>query len=312
VAHRRRAMWRYLIWVPILIAACSHPSPIPQWFDAVTRMPVRTALVEGHRLAYLDVGEGPPVILIHGFGGSLWQWEYQQAALSRSHRLITLDLIGSGFSDKPDIDYTPDALVSSFSHFMEALQIPRASLVGNSMGAGLAIAMALAHPDRVDRLVLISGLPNRVHDKLASPLIKRGLDRWAPDWLIQAGGYFAGRGVTRRILEEIIHDKGLITPVVLERSHHNRKRPGMLKPVLKTADSLPLWEAGFARRLGEIRQPVLIVWGTEDKLFHPDVGKDMQRQIPGSRLEIVPNAGHIPMWERPNVVNPLLSDFLEP
>ena len=312
MAHRRLATWRYVIWVPILFAACSSPPPIPQWFDAITRMPVRTALVDGHRLAYLDVGEGPPVILIHGFGGSLWQWEYQQAALSRAHRLITLDLIGAGFSDKPDIDYTPDALVSSFSRFMDALQIPRASLVGNSMGAGLAIGMALAHPDRVDRLVLISGLPNGVRDKLASPLIKRGLDRWAPDWLILAGGYFTGRGVTRRVLDEIIHDKGLITPAVLERSHRNRKRPGMLKPVLRTADSLPLWEAGFARRFGEIRQPVLIVWGTEDKLFPPHVGEEMQRQIPGSRLEIVPNAGHIPMWERPDIVNPLLSDFLKP
>ena len=242
----------------------------------------------------------------------MWQWEYQQAELSARHRVITPDLIGSGLSDKPDIDYRPDRLLSFLRGFLDELHIERASLVGNSMGAGLAIAFALTYPDRVDRLVLISGLPNGVRDKLASPLIKRGLDRWAPDWLILAGGYFTGRGVTRRVLDEIIYDKGLITPAVLERSHRNRKRPGMLKPVLRTADSLPLWEAGFARRFGEIRQPVLIVWGTEDKLFPPHVGEEMQRQIPGSRLEIVPNAGHIPMWERPDIVNPLLSDFLKP
>jgi pimeloyl-ACP methyl ester carboxylesterase len=310
--RRPRSIRRYSIWLPILLVACTSTTEIPQWFDAISRMPVRTVLVDGHRIAYLDIGQGSPVILIHGFGGSLWQWEYQQDTLSRSHRLITLDLIGSGFSDKPDIGYTPDELLSFFRRFMDALHISRASLAGNSMGAGLVIGMALAHPDRVDRLVLISGLPNRVQDKLTSPLIRRGLDRWAPDWLIQVGSYVTGRDVTRRVLSEIIHDKGLITPAVLERSHRNRKRPGMLKPVLKTADNLPLWEAGFARRLGEIRHPVLIVWGTQDHVFPPHVGEDMHGQIPGSRLELVPDAGHIPMWERPDVVNPLLLDFLTP
>jgi len=307
----RRTIWGSSIWLPILFAACTGTAGIPQWFDAISRLPVRTILVDGHRIAYLDVGEGSPVILIHGFGGSLWQWEYQQDALSRRHRLITLVLVGSGFSDKPDIGYTPDELVSFFRHFMDALHVSRASLVGNSMGAGLAIGMALAHPERVDHLALISGLPNRVQDKLTSPLIKRGLDRWAPDWLINVGSYFTGQRVTRRVLSEIIHDKALITPAVLERSHRNRKRPGMLKPVLKTADNLPLWEAGFAQRLSEIRQPVLIVWGAEDRVFPPDVGEDMHRQISGSRLELIPNAGHIPMWERPDVVNPLLIDFLQ-
>src|SRR5439155_312164 len=80
-------------------------------FDSIHRMPVRTALVQGHRIAYLDAGKGPPVILVHGFGGSMWQWEYQQTALSATHRVITLDLLGGGLSGKPALAYTPAAMV---------------------------------------------------------------------------------------------------------------------------------------------------------------------------------------------------------
>ena len=126
-------------------------------------MPIHTVLVHDQRIAYLDVGAGPPVILIHGFGGSMWQWEYQQHALSQHFRVLTLDLPGAGLSDKPEIDYRPDQMLDFFVGFMEAVKIPQATLVGNSMGAGLAIGMALTHPARVAKLVLIDGLPATRH-----------------------------------------------------------------------------------------------------------------------------------------------------
>ena len=141
--------------IPILLNACATPSDIPTWFDSIQRLPIKTVQVQGHRIVYLEAGTGPPVILVHGFGGSLWQWEYQHTALSADHRVIILDLLGSGLSDKPDIDYTPSQMVEFFRAFMDALGIQRAALVGNSMGAGLVIGMALTYPDRVDRLILI-------------------------------------------------------------------------------------------------------------------------------------------------------------
>src|SRR5213080_2387897 len=148
-----------LLLSSLLFTSCTAPSEVPTWFDSIHRIPVRTVLVQGHRIAYLDAGKGPPVILVHGFGGSMWQWEYQQTALSATHRVITLDLLGSGLSDKPDIDYTPSQMVESFCAFMDTLGIQRAALVGNSMGAGLVIGTALTYPDRVDRLILIGGMP---------------------------------------------------------------------------------------------------------------------------------------------------------
>lgn len=286
------------------------PPEIPTWFDSIQRMPVRTVMVDGQRIAYLDAGSGPPVILLHGFGGALWQWEYQQAALSASHRVITLDLLGAGWSDKPDIEYTPDQILESFRGFMDAVGVQRASLVGNSMGAGVAMGMALTYPERVDRLVLIAGLPDRVRDKVTSPLIKRALESRVPVWLAALGNWVAGRSLTRAVLREMVHDERLLTPAVIERSYRNRKRAGLVGPLLAMAGSLPLWEEGFAKRLGDIRHPTLILWGAEDKVFPPQVGKEMHATMPASSFMLIPESGHIPQWERPLAVNPILLEFL--
>src|SRR5437899_12108712 len=114
-----------------LLTASTAPSEVPTWFDSIHRIPVRTVLVQGHRIAYLDAGKGPPVILVHGFGGGMWQWEYQQTALFATHRVITLDVLGSGLPAKPDLAYTPAEFVGSCRGFRDGLAVPRAPLVGN-------------------------------------------------------------------------------------------------------------------------------------------------------------------------------------
>jgi len=152
----------------IVMTACSSPLPIPPYFEAFERVPIHTVEVNGERVAYLDVGQGQPVILIHGFGGSMWQWEHQQQPLSAEFRLITPDLIGSGLSTKPEIEYRPEQMLDYFIGFMDALRIRQVALVGNSMGAGLAIGMALTYPDRVSQLVLIDGLPANVRDDVTA------------------------------------------------------------------------------------------------------------------------------------------------
>ena len=268
-------------------------------------------MVEGNRIAYTDRGDGPPVILIHGFGGSMWQWEYQQP-LASSYRLITLDMLGAGLSDKPDILYTPDQMVHFMRTFMEALQIPKAALVGNSMGAGLVIGMGLTYPDRVDKIVLIDGLPDQIHDKLTSPSLQRALGPWPPLWMLTLANWFAGPGTTKKILREMVYNDELLSPAVIDRSTRNRRRPGLFKPLRATVKNVPLWESGFATRIREIRQPTLILWGDKDAVFAPSVGEQIHRTIPGSQFVLIPDAGHIAMWERPDVINPILTKFLQP
>ena len=244
-----------------IMIACSSPSSIPTQFDAIERMPVHTVLVHGQRIAYLDVGAGPPVILIHGFGGSMWQWEYQQHQLSQHFRVLTLDLPGAGVSDKPDIDYRPDQMLDFFVGFMDAAKIPQATLVGNSMGAGLAIGMALTYPTRVAKLVLVDGLPQHVMEKLTSPSVRRALESSAPSWLVSFGNTLFGGLMIESVLQEIVHNPTLLTPAVLERSNRNRQLPGLIKPIMAVRENLPLWESGFATRLGTITHPTLVLWG---------------------------------------------------
>jgi len=294
------------------MTACSSPSSIPTHFDAIERMPVHTVFVHGQRIAYLDVGAGPPVILIHGFGGSMWQWEYQQHPLSQHFRVLTLDLPGAGLSDKPDIDYRPEQMLDFFVGFMEAVKIPQATLVGNSMGAGLAIGMALTHPARVAKLVLVDGLPQHVIEKLTSPSVKRALETRAPSWLVSFGNTLFGGLMIESVLQEIVHDPVLLTPAVLERSNRNRQRPGLIKPIMAVRENLPLWESGFATRLSAITHLTLVLWGEEDRVFPIAVGEELHQTIKESRFIRIPKAGHIPQWERPDVVNQELISFIRP
>jgi len=275
-------------------------------------MPVQTALVHGQRIAYLDVGAGPPVILIHGFGGSMWQWEQQQHTLSQHFRVLTPDLPGAGLSDKPEIDYRPDQMLDFFVGFMGAVKIPQATLVGNSMGAGLAIGMALTHPTHVDKLVLIDGLPQHVLEKLTSPSIRRALETSAPSWLVSFANMLFGGLMIESALREIVHDSALLTPAIIERSNRNRQRPGLIKPIMTVRENLPLWESGFAVRVGEITHPTLVLWGEEDRVFPIAVGEELHQSIKGSRFIRIPKAGHIPQWERPDVVNQELITFIRP
>ena len=294
------------------MTACSSPSSIPTQFEAVERMSIQTVLVHDQRIAFLDVGAGPPVILIHGFGGSMWQWEQQQHTLSQHFHVLTLDLPGAGLSDKPEIDYRPDQMLDFFVGFMDAVKIQQATLVGNSMGAGLAIGMALAHPTRVAKLVLIDGLPQHVMEKLTSPSVRRALETTAPSWLVSFGNMLFGGLMIESVLREIVHDPALLTPAVIERSNRNRQRPGLIKPIMTVRENLPLWESGFATRVGEITHPTLVIWGEEDRVFPIAVGEELHQTIKGSRFIRIPKAGHIPQWERPDLVNQELITFIQP
>jgi pimeloyl-ACP methyl ester carboxylesterase len=294
----------------LLTGACSSPPPIPPYFEPLERIPIKTVTVHDQRIAYLDVGQGPPVILIHGFGGSMWQWEHQQQTLAQDFRVLTLDLPGSGHSDKPDIEYRPDQLLDFFVGFMDAAEIPQATLVGNSMGAGLAIGMALEHPTRVSKLVLIGGLPQQILLKLTSPSIRRVLKSRAPSWVASFGNWLFGSLMTESVLRELVHNPALLTPAVIERSKRNRRSPGLIKPIMAARNALPLWETGFATRLHTLTHPTMILWGAQDQVFPLAVGEELCRTIPGSQLVTIPATGHLPQWEQPDLVNSVLIAYI--
>lgn len=296
----------------MMLGSCTTADPLPPWFDSIERLPLNSITVKGHRIAYLDQGQGPSVILIHGFGGSMWQWEYQQAALAGQFRVITPDLLGAGLSDKPEIEYRPDQLLEFLTGFMDALHIPQAVMIGNSMGAGLAIGLALDYPTRVSALILIDGLPARVMDHLGSPSLRRALTTPAPSWIVSVGNWLFGGSLLESTLREFIHDPALLTQAVLDRSNRNRQRPGLFRALLTVGTNLPLWERDFAPRIGTITHRTLIIWGEEDRVFPIKAGDELHQMIARSQYIRVPNAGHIPQWEQPDVVNAKILSFLQP
>lgn len=262
-------------------------------------------------MAYLDNGKGPPVILIHGLGGSMWHWEHQQVALARSHRTITPDLLGSGLSEKPELSYSPDFLLDTFRTFMDNLNIQKAVLIGSSMGAGIAMGMSLEHPDRVAKLVLIGGFPSGILNNLQSSRTRQFITRRPALWLSKLGSWVTGRWSIKLILKEIIHDHDLISPMVVERAQYLRAQPGFFHAIYSQLDQVPGWETTFAPRLMKISHSTLIMWGAYDKIFSPSVGQTLQTTIPRSSFILAPKSGHLPQWENPGFVNSALLQFLE-
>ncbi len=240
----------------------------------------------------------------------MWHWEHQQVALARSCRLITPDLLGSGLSEKPERMYSPAFLLDTFLTFMDNLHIQKATLIGSSMGAGLAIGMSLEHPDRVTSLVLIGGFPANLLDNMQSSRTRQFIKHRPALWLSKLGSRITGRWSIKRILKEIIHDQALISPMVVERVHRLRFQPGFFSAMYSQLDQIPEWETTFAPRLTDISHSTLILWGAHDQIFPLSVGQTLQTTIPGSSFLVAPDSGHLPQWEDPGFVNRALVQFL--
>jgi pimeloyl-ACP methyl ester carboxylesterase len=171
--------------------------------------------------------------------------------------------------------------------------------------------MALDYPDRVDRLVLISGFPAQVEDSVASPQYRQFLHYRPPLWLATIGNRLAGRGTTERLLKEIVYQPELISAPIIERSFQNRQRGGLLTPLYSLLDHIDSWDERYGQRIANISHHTLLLWGNHDRVFPLDVGKQVKNLLPQAEWHIIAEAGHLPQWEQPQVVNPLILSFLE-
>lgn len=273
------------------------------------RYPPQTILVNQCRTVYIRHGEGPPLVLLHGYAGSIWNWEHQIETLGRRFTLFIPDLIGQGLSDKPRVDYTPAFHADWLRGFLDAVGIGSASLIGHSMGAGLALILALTEPDRVRRLVLISGFPRGVLDHIGRSHLRR-LYQFRSGLLFGLGYHLLGRRAFRKLLGGLVWDRNLVTADVVERAVRLRKDWGKARPLWSTLTHIESWENDYAPRLNAVATPTLIIWGSDDRFVPLAAGQTLHRMISHSRLSILAQAGHLPMWERPDDVNRLITDFL--
>jgi pimeloyl-ACP methyl ester carboxylesterase len=282
----------------------------PDRTDWNPSLSLQTVQVEAYRLCYVVKGVGEPIVLIHGYGAGMWVWEKQMDALSKNYQVFALDLLGHGFSDRPKIQYTPETYVRSLKCFMEAVGIEKAVLIGNSMGGGIAWGMAVSFPERVKKLILIDAAPPDVLDQVQNDSFRmlveaKGLPLF-PYLLIAS----RNRGSIRGVLEECVSNRSLITREITDRAFQLLRITGTTWALTSTFRHAT--EAlRFKEPLSLIPHPTLVIWGEQDLIFPVTVGEKLHRVIPRSVLRTIPQSGHIPMWETPEAVNPILLSFLQ-
>jgi pimeloyl-ACP methyl ester carboxylesterase len=289
---------------------CSIPLVRPTRIDWNTSLPPKTVQMNGHTIFYTVKGEGRPLLLIHGYGAGMWVWEKQMEVLSQFYRVYALDVIGHGFSDRPKIPYTPEAYIYFLRDFMDGAGIEKATLIGSSMGGGIAWAAAILFPERVDGLILIDCVPPdvlaQVKNKSLRTLIAIRDIPFLPYLVIST----RSKSSMRWVLKDCVSDVKLITPEVVKRQYELSRIKGttwVLYSTLKHAEEALKLRDQFSL----IRQPALFIWGEKDIIFPPDVGETLHRAITGSKFQLIEKSGHIPMWESPDEVNPAILDFLK-
>jgi pimeloyl-ACP methyl ester carboxylesterase len=255
------------------------------------------ASVFGMKIHYLEAGSGPAVILLHGLGGDSSNWSANITALSKAYRVVVPDQIGFGRSDKPLINYRVATLVDFLDGLMKELKIDRASLVGNSLGGWTAAAFALAHPEKVDRLVLVDAAGYSL-DKNVDP---RSLNLLNP----------STREGMMQVLAVVFYNKEMFAnPALADQIFTRKMAAGDGYTIQRFIDSVVAGVDMLDNKASGIKAPTLIVWGRQDALVPLSVGERYHHDIAGSQLLIIDKCGHVPQLEQSAQFNQGVLRFL--
>jgi len=280
----------------------------PDWLKIDWRPHLRSVELPGGLVNYVEIGEGPPIVFVHGISGSWQNWLENLPHFGRSHRAIAVDLPGFGSSPMPSWPIDMPSYGRLLHDLCEKLGLGReVTLVGNSMGGLVAAEAVLAEPGRFNRLVLVSaaGFINTWLPHQRGVATSRAWDTFganvgaAADFIVT---HPLARWLTFRFA--IRYPSRLRKELLWEQVNSGVPCPGF-------TDSLAAVIEYDARdRLEEIEIPVMIVWGFEDWVISAAAALSYHRRIPHSRLEIFEHTGHVPQLERPERFNALLDEFL--
>lgn len=277
--------------------------PLDEWGEKYARGNIIE--LKGIRTHYLEKGQGEPVILIHGFLFDTHLWDRNIDALAEYFKVYAIDLWGLGYSTRDDLEFGYPLYSRQLELFMDALGITKASLVGQSMGAGTIVRFSVFNRERVEKIVLVDPaiLPNRL------PLMGRITN------LPGVGEFLFGlksnfpRKLTLRTT--FIHNKDHITDEWFERVTRFHKVQGTIDILSKI-----LRKQFFHTLQGELHQlstmdvPTLIVGGRQSKSIPIKLTQEVHRILAGSQLEIIDQAGHCPNDEQAEQFNRLALEFL--
>jgi pimeloyl-ACP methyl ester carboxylesterase len=269
--------------------------------------------LHGHRVSYRTAGsDGPLILLIHGITGHGAAWDPVTARLAREHRVLVPDLLGHGASAKPRGDYSLGAYAAGLRDLMVALGEPRATVVGHSLGGGVAMQFAYQFPARLDRLALVSsgGLGREVNLLLraaALPGAEHVLPLVAAPWLINAGTAVA-RGLDRIGLRLGTDLAGMGEG--LASLHTREAREAFVSTVRAVIDTGGQRVNAGDRLYLTAEVPTLLLWGARDPMIPVEHGRAAHAAMPGSRLEVFERAGHFPFQDDPERFAAVLADFI--
>jgi pimeloyl-ACP methyl ester carboxylesterase len=272
----------------------------------------RELRLHGHPVAYYAAGSGPVVLLIHGITSSADAWQRVIPALAERHTVVAPDLLGHGGSAKPRGDYSLGAYASGVRDLMAALGHQRATVVGHSMGGGIAMQLAYQFPERVERLALVSrgGLGREVGWVLRAATLPGA--EWVLPVITRRGPRDAlglASGVLGRLgLRTAADVRG--TALGLASLSDPRARRAFLHTARSILDSTGQRVSATDRLYLAEGMPTLIVWGERDPMIPAAHGIAAHALIPNSRLELFPDAGHYPFDEDPERFAAMLSDFV--
>jgi pimeloyl-ACP methyl ester carboxylesterase len=268
---------------------------------ATQTQPARTeavATVYGAKIHYLEAGSGPVIVLLHGLGGDATNWTFNIAALSQKYRVIALDQIGFGKSDKPLINYRIGTFVDFLDAFLKELKIERASLVGNSLGGWIAAAYTLAHPEKVERLVLVDA---------AGFAFPKDFDN---NQLLKLNP--STREGMKELISHVFYNKLIfLSDSFIDSSMAARINAGDGYTIRSVTESIIRREDFLDNRLNAIKQPTLVIWGREDGLLPVTDGQRFQKEIANSQLIVFDQCGHVPQVEKAADFNAALLKFLD-
>jgi pimeloyl-ACP methyl ester carboxylesterase len=282
------------------------------WLDVDWRQHQHWTIIDGSPVNVIEIGEGPPLLLIHGLSGSWPNWLEQLPVFARARRVIAVDLPGFGHSPMPREPISISGYARTLDALLDALDVDAAPVVGNSMGGFVSAELAINFPQRVERLMLVSAAGLSTYNHPGATRALPGLRR-AERMIAAYAGWIAAhsdtvsrrRGLRNATLGFVTAHPSRLPAALAAEQIRGAGKPGFLQALQANLDY------DFRARLGEIACPTLIVWGDRDRVITPRDADRFAELIPGSRKVVFEDTGHMAMLERPAAFNALLAEFLD-
>jgi pimeloyl-ACP methyl ester carboxylesterase len=270
-------------------------------------------ILHGHEMNFTDSGNGPSVVLVHGLMSSSRTWSGQVDRLAARHRVVAPDLFGHGESDKPPGDYSLGAHAASLRDLFDALEVPSATLVGHSLGGGIALQMAYLFPDRVEAVVLVSsgGLGRELNPLLRAATLPGSelvLPVLSSSWLHTIGD------TALRLWGKV----GLpaVSPSTdeawqgLSSLADGDTRRAFLSTSRSVIDITGQTVSAQNRLAGIASRPSMLIWGERDRIVPSAHVEAARQELPDTRIEMFARSGHFPHLDEPDRFAGVLDDFM--